>query len=101
MSHIQKSEQIYHGCFTKNRDGTNKLIEKGKACITPTNNPLWKYPEDVHSGIRTRLQEKNKKKVKSRDYNKYFKQKDIQRWLEADDSDLVTLKESDEFYVVR
>ena len=64
MSHIQKSEQIYHGCFTKNRDGTNKLIEKGKACITPTNNPFWKYPEDVHSGVRTYLQEKNQKKLK-------------------------------------
>ena len=55
-------------------DGTNKLIEKGKACITPTNNPFWKYPEDVHSGVRTRSQEKNKK-VKSRNFDKYFKQK--------------------------
>ena len=45
-------------------DGTNKLIEKGKACITPTNNPFWKYPEDVHSGVRTYLQEKNQKKLK-------------------------------------
>ena len=64
MSHIQKSEQIYHECFTKDRDGTNKLIQKGKACITPTNNPFWKYPEDVHSGVRTYLQEKNQKKLK-------------------------------------
>ena len=62
MSHIQKSEKIYHGCFTKNRDGTNKLIEKGKACIIATNNLFWKYPEDVNSSVRTRLQEKNKKK---------------------------------------
>ena len=102
MSHIQKSEKIYHGCFTKNRDVTNKLIEKDKACITPTNNPFWKYPEDVHSSVRTRSQEKKlKKRVKIRDFNKYFKQKDIQRWLEADDSEVVILKESDEFYVVR
>ena len=64
MSHIQKSEQIYHKCFTKDRDGTNKLIQKGKACITPTSNPFWKYPEDVHSGVRTYLQEKNQKKLK-------------------------------------
>ena len=77
MSHIQKSEQIYHECFTKDRDGTNKLIQKGKACITPTNNPFWKYPEDVHGGVRTRSLEKNPKKVKSRDYDKYFKQKVI------------------------
>ena len=100
MEKIQKSKQIFHGCFTKNRDGTNRLIEKGKACITPTNNPFWKYPEDVHSGVRTCSQEKNQKKVKSRDQDKYFKQKHIQRSLEADDSEVFTLKESDEFYVV-
>ena len=40
------------------------------------------------------------KKVKIRDFNKYFKQKDIQRWLEADDSEVVILKESDKFYIV-
>ena len=43
---------------------------------------------------------KIKKKVKIRDFNKYFKQKDIQRWLEADDSEVVILKESDKFYIV-
>ena len=68
--------------------------------MTPTKNPPWKYPEDFHSGVRTHSQEKNLKKVKSRDYNKYFKQKDIESWLEADDSEVVILKESDEFYVV-
>ena len=62
MSHIQKIERIYRGCFSKNRDGTNKLIEKGKICITPTNNPLWKYPEDIPSGVETRSQEKKSKK---------------------------------------
>ena len=40
MEKIQKSEQIFHRCFTKNRDGSNRLIEKGKTCITPTNNPF-------------------------------------------------------------
>ena len=69
--------------------------------MTPTKNPPWKHPEDFHSGVRTHSQEKNLKKVKSRDYNKYFKQKDIESWLEADDSEVVILKESDEFYVVR
>ena len=101
MSHIQKSERIYRGCFSKNRDGTNKLIEKGKICITPTNNPLWKYPEDIPSGVKTRSQEKNQKKVTNTLCDKYLKQKNIQRWLEADDSEVVILKESDEFYVVR
>ena len=98
---MEKSERIYHGRFTKNRDGTNRLIEKGKACITLTNKPFWKYPEDVFSHVKTCSQEKKFKKVKTKDYNKYFKQKDIQRWLEADDSEVVILKESDEFYVVR
>ena len=64
MSHIKKSERIYHGYFIKNRDGINKLIEKGKACITLTNNPFWKYPDDVHSGVKIRSQEKNQKKLK-------------------------------------
>ena len=50
--------------FTKNRDGTNRLIEKGKACITPTNKHFWKYPEDVVSHVRTRSQENNKKRLK-------------------------------------
>ena len=43
------------------------MIEKGKACLTPTNKPFWKYPEDVPSCIRTRSQEKNQKNVKIRD----------------------------------
>ena len=64
MSHIKKSERIYHGYFSKNRDSINKLIEKGKAGITLTNNPFWKYPEDVHSGAKIRSQEKNQKKLK-------------------------------------
>ena len=102
MLHIQKSEQIYHECFTKDRDGTNKLIQKGKACITPTNNPFWKYPEDVHSGVRTYLQEKNQKKLKVETTTNTLKiYIYIQRWLEADDSEVVILKESYEFYVVR
>ena len=64
MSHIQKSEKIYHGCFTKNKDGTNTLIKKGENCVCPTNNPFWKYPEDVDCCVRTCSQEnKNKKKI--------------------------------------
>ena len=77
------------------------MIEKGKTCLTRTKKPFWKYPEDVPSCVRTCSQEKNQKKVKIRDYDKYFKQKDIQRWLEPDDSEVVLLKESDGFYVVQ
>ena len=77
MSHIQKSKRIYHGCFTKNRGGTNKLIEKVGKCLTPANNPFWKYPEDVPNRVKTRSQQKNLKKVTNTLYYKYFKQKDI------------------------
>ena len=59
---MEKSERIYRGCFTKNRDGTNRLIKKGKACITLTSKPFWKNPEDVFSGVKTRSQEKKSKK---------------------------------------
>ena len=66
----------------------------------PTKKPFWKYPEDVSSGVETRPQDKNQKKISNTLIDKYFKQKDIQTWLEADDSELVFLKESDEIYVV-
>lgn len=59
-----KSEQkIYHGCFLKNKGGTNKLIEKGKNCISATTNLFWKYLEDIQPGVSTRSQEKKQKKV--------------------------------------
>ena len=51
--------------------------------------------------LKLARKKKNQKKVKTRDYDKHFKQKDIQRWLEADDSEVVILEESNEFYVVR
>ena len=60
---MEKSDRIFHGGFTKNRDGTNRIIEKGKICLFPTNNPLWKYPEDTSSRVKTRSQEKNQKLV--------------------------------------
>ena len=86
-----KAQKIYHGCFTKNKDGTNRLIEKSKICICPIDKPFWKYPEDVSSGVKTRAQ-KNQKKISATLFDNYFKQKDIQRWLEADDSELVFFK---------
>ena len=73
MAHIQKSEKIYQGCFTKNKDGTNKLIEKGEGCIHPTNSPFWKYPEDADGAVKTRSQERNKEKVAIKEFDPYFK----------------------------
>ena len=44
---------IYHGCFTKNADSTNKLIGPGEKCLTLTAQCFWKDPKDVHSGVKT------------------------------------------------
>ena len=69
-----------------------------------TNNPFWKYPEDTPSSVETQSQEKNLKLAKKGEYNRYFKQKNrdnIRRWLEAEESEVHLLKESDEFYIVR
>ena len=30
MTDIRESDKIYHGCFNKNKNGTNKLIKKEK-----------------------------------------------------------------------
>ena len=30
MTDIRDSDKIYHGCFNKNKNGTNKLIKKEK-----------------------------------------------------------------------
>ena len=56
---MQKSDHIYHGCFTKNQDGTNRLIEKNKRCLFPTNKTFWKYAGHIMCGVETRSQEKN------------------------------------------
>lgn len=69
------------------------MIKKGERCLVPTSNPFWKYPEDIESySVRTCSQEKNQAKVTRHAYNKYFILKDIQRWLEAEDSELVFFK---------
>ena len=46
---MNKTEKIFHGCFTKNKDGTNRLIKKGERCLVPTSNPFWNNPEDIES----------------------------------------------------
>ena len=51
--------RIYHGCFTKNADGTNKIILAGERCFCPTSRPFWKFPEDILDlGVKTRTQNK-------------------------------------------
>ena len=71
------------GCFTKNRCSTNRLIGCGEKCSTLTDQTFWKLPEDVSSGVRTRSQENKQKKVIKRQFEKYFRQKDIQRCVDS------------------
>ena len=80
---MDQKSKVFHGCFTKDRDGTNQLIDCGEKCLTPTDQPFWKFPEDVSSGVKIRSQEKEQKKVTKRQFEKYFKQKDIQRWADS------------------
>ena len=63
---IKKSEQKISWFFLKNKGGRNKLIEKGKNCISATTNLFWKYLEDIQPGVSTRSQERNQKKVKKK-----------------------------------
>ena len=62
MTSIRESDKIYHGCFNRNKDGTNKLLKKGEKCLASTQLPFWKCPWDVPNGVMTRLQEKKTKK---------------------------------------
>ena len=80
---MDQKSKVFHSCFTKNRDGANCLIGCGEKCLTRTDQPFWKFPEDVSSGVRTRSQEKEHKRVTKRQFEKDFRQKDIQRWVNS------------------
>ena len=43
----------FHGSMHKNKDGSNRIIEKNKWCLWPTTIPFWKKAEDVPFKIRT------------------------------------------------
>ena len=43
MTDIREPDKIYHGCFNKNKDGTNTLIKKGEKCLTPFGNVLGMF----------------------------------------------------------
>ena len=87
----------------KNKDGWNRIIDKGKTCFSPTTSPFWEKAVDVSFKVSTRSQENKKELIKRADFNRYRKQRgrnDIKRWLEVDDSDVYFLKESDTFFVI-
>ena len=94
---------IYHGCFRKNADGTNRIIANKENCLVPTSRAFWKYIEDIPAGIKTHSQYKRQKLVDCRAFDTYFRNKnreDIERWETASDSEIRVLKESDCIYVI-
>ena len=87
----------------KNKDGSNRIIDKGKTCFSATTSPFWKKAVDVSFKVNTRSQENKKELIKRADFNRNRRQRgrnDIKRWLEVDDSDVYFLKESDTFFVI-
>ena len=70
---------IYHGCFTKNADGTNKLIGPGEKFLTPAAQCFWKDRKDVRCGVKTRSQSANQPTVSTEDYKYYFFKKATNR----------------------
>ena len=94
---------IYHECFRKNDDGTNRIIANNEQCLIPTSRPFWNYIEDIAGGVKTRSQYKKQKLVNRQTFDTYFWRKereDIRRWLTTPDSEVRILKESDRVYVV-
>ena len=93
----------FHGCIPKNKDGSNRIVEKGKRCLCPTTSPFWKKTVDVPFQVSTRSQENKKELVKRADFNGHCRQRgreDIRTWLEADDQEVYFLKEPDNFFVI-
>ena len=93
----------FHGCMRKNKDGSNRIIEKDRWCLWPTTIPFWKKTKEVLFKIRTRSQEHSQELIKKSDFDRYCRRRgreNIKRWLEADDSELYFIKESDRFFVV-
>ena len=64
-----------HGCMRKNKDGSNRIIEKGKRCLCPTTSPFWKKAVDVLFKVRTPAKENKKELVKRADFNRFCRQR--------------------------
>ena len=90
---------IYHGCFTKNADSTNKLIGPGEKCLTLTAQCFWKDPKDVHSGVKTCSRWTNQPTVSTQDYEYYFEKKQLtEQWISS--TEKYTAKASDQIFIV-
>ena len=64
-----------HGCMRKNKDGSNRIIEKGKRCLCPTTSPFWKKAVDVLFKVSTPAKENKKELVKRADFNRFCRQR--------------------------
>ena len=51
----------YHSCMLKNAEVTNKIISATKICIAPTNKCMWKCPNGVPNGVKTRSKANNER----------------------------------------
>ena len=84
LSILDKIDQIYHGCMTKNADGRNRLIGVDKKSLVPTAKPFWKYIEDIETSVvKTCIQCKKQPTVSHKAFSTYFWNKDkedIERW---------------------
>ena len=74
-------QRIYHSCFHKNADGTNKIIKTGDKCLIPMNECFWKDPCDVKHRVKTRSHAKNEPRVTLKDFNRYYDEKSVGLWL--------------------
>ena len=45
-------DHLYHGCYYKNADGTNRLTAPVEDCILQTSRCFWKDPGVVISGVK-------------------------------------------------
>ena len=70
---------LFHGCYYKNVDDTNKLIFPGEKCLLSMNRCFWKHPDDVISRIKTRSARKNEPSVGWRVITKYYGDKQKRR----------------------
>ena len=68
-------QKIYHVCNTVNEDDTRILIdfEAGHRCVLPTNDPLWKRPQDVTNKVGTKWGKCMKRQASNKDIKNYFK----------------------------
>lgn len=71
---IKTMNQIYHGCFTKNADGTHKIILAGERGLFTSSKHFWNFSEDFRNlGVKTRSQtKKGQGNVVKQTYDKYF-----------------------------